>query len=152
MGNFEETHIYPEINNDCIFYARYIDDILTKPRDRVAARTRIHSPADESDKRIVIRIHGSFNRKTCNMPTISYIQKKNLQYANYMLHNYCPFLWGNGSDCAAAKPKGDYISCPSGAPHRNSCTGLPAGNNSTNGPTPDERKTQLLPLKMKMGC
>ena len=23
-----ETHIYPEINNDCIFYARYIDDIF----------------------------------------------------------------------------------------------------------------------------
>ena len=28
MGNFEETHIYPEINNDCPFYARYIDDIF----------------------------------------------------------------------------------------------------------------------------
>ena len=60
---------------------------LTKPLDRVAARPRIHSPADESDKRIVIRIHGSFNRKTCNMPTIGYIQQKNLQYANYKLHS-----------------------------------------------------------------
>ena len=61
--------------------------LLTKPLDRVAARPRIHSPADESDKRIVIRIHGSFNRKTCNMPTIGYIQQKNLQYANYKLHS-----------------------------------------------------------------
>ena len=28
MGEFEETYIYPEINNDCLFYARYIDDIF----------------------------------------------------------------------------------------------------------------------------
>ena len=28
MGHFEETHIYPEINNDCLFYARYIEDIF----------------------------------------------------------------------------------------------------------------------------
>ena len=28
MGHFEETHIYPDINNDCLFYARYIDDIF----------------------------------------------------------------------------------------------------------------------------
>ena len=28
MGKFEETYIYPEINNDCLFYARYIDDIF----------------------------------------------------------------------------------------------------------------------------
>ena len=28
MGNFEETHIYPDIDNDCPFYARYIDDIF----------------------------------------------------------------------------------------------------------------------------
>ena len=111
-----------------------------------AARPRIHSPADEAINilsHIVVRIH-----------THSY-SAENLQYANYKLHIYCPFLWGNGSDCAAAKPKGDYISCPSGAPHRNSCTGLPAGNNSTsrgNGPTPDERKTQFLPLKVKMVC
>ena len=28
MGDFEETHIYPYINDDCPFYARYIDDIL----------------------------------------------------------------------------------------------------------------------------
>ena len=28
MGQFEETHIYPKINNYCLFYARYIDDIF----------------------------------------------------------------------------------------------------------------------------
>ena len=28
MGNFEETHIYPDIDNDCPVYARYIDDIF----------------------------------------------------------------------------------------------------------------------------
>ena len=27
MGNFEETHIYPDINNDYLVYTRYIDDI-----------------------------------------------------------------------------------------------------------------------------
>ncbi len=28
MGKFEETHIYPIIGSDCVFYARYIDDIF----------------------------------------------------------------------------------------------------------------------------
>ena len=28
MGKFEETYIYPEINSDCLFYVRYIDDIF----------------------------------------------------------------------------------------------------------------------------
>ena len=28
MGKFEETYIYPDINEDCLFYVRYIDDIL----------------------------------------------------------------------------------------------------------------------------
>ena len=28
MGRFEMLHIYPEINRDCLFYARYIDDIF----------------------------------------------------------------------------------------------------------------------------
>ena len=28
MGRFETKYIYPEINGDCLFYARYIDDIF----------------------------------------------------------------------------------------------------------------------------
>ena len=28
MGLFEETHIYPHIDEDCLFYARFIDDIF----------------------------------------------------------------------------------------------------------------------------
>ena len=28
MGDFEETYIYPQITNDCLYYARYIDDIF----------------------------------------------------------------------------------------------------------------------------
>ena len=28
MDKFENTYIYPEIENDCLFYARYIDDIF----------------------------------------------------------------------------------------------------------------------------
>ena len=28
MGHFEETHIYPLISEDCLYYARYIDDIF----------------------------------------------------------------------------------------------------------------------------
>ena len=28
MGNFEDTYIYTEIKNSCLFYVRYIDDIL----------------------------------------------------------------------------------------------------------------------------
>ena len=28
MDKFENTHIYPKIKNDCLFYARYIDDIF----------------------------------------------------------------------------------------------------------------------------
>ena len=28
MGEFEEKHIYPIIGKDCLFYGRYIDDIL----------------------------------------------------------------------------------------------------------------------------
>ena len=28
MGEFEEKYIYPEIGDDCLYYGRYIDDIL----------------------------------------------------------------------------------------------------------------------------
>ena len=28
MGEFEEKYIYPEVGNDCLYYGRYIDDIL----------------------------------------------------------------------------------------------------------------------------
>ena len=28
MGEFEEKHIYPIIGKDCLYYSRYIDDIL----------------------------------------------------------------------------------------------------------------------------
>ena len=28
MDKFEKTYLYPEIKNDCLFYARYINDIF----------------------------------------------------------------------------------------------------------------------------
>ena len=28
MAEFEEKHIYPTIGKDCLYYGRYIDDIL----------------------------------------------------------------------------------------------------------------------------
>ena len=95
MGHFEEKHIYPEINNDCLFYTRYIDDIFLiytgGERKLIEFLTKLNTAHDS--------IKFDFEKSTKSiafLDTLVYIDdKRQLQTTLYTkptdTHNYLHF-------------------------------------------------------------
>ena len=95
MGHFEEKHIYPEINNDCLFYTRYIDDIFLiytgGERKLIEFLTKLNTAHDS--------IKFEFEKSTKSiafLDTLVYIDdKRQLQTTLYTkptdTHNYLHF-------------------------------------------------------------
>ena len=95
MGHFEEKHIYPELNNDSLFYTRYIDEIFLiytgGERKLIEFLTKLNTAHDS--------IKFDFEKSTKSiafLDTLVYIDdKRQLQTTLYTkptdTHNYLHF-------------------------------------------------------------
>ena len=95
MGQFEETHIYPKINNDCLFYARYIDDIFFIYTGQETQLEEFLTNLNMKHDSIKLD-HEKSKKPVALLDTLIYIdEKKQLQTTLYMkptdTHNYLHF-------------------------------------------------------------